>query len=476
MCLGEKFINDIAKGEKMVYVNTSANGVGKTTMLVNILANLIYPGNNKWFDQGIFRDWKHKRRIRYMSTKEGLEETVIPMIEEWFPAGTYEAEKRGHSYNNLFKFKNHLGQEWVMDMLTYDQAPTKFESVTLGLAICDEPPPNYVISGTIMRLRTGGHFLIGATGVGENAHVIYDRFVAKDAMETIKLTEDGEEIQVPMSVSIHTTDLESACKEHGVRGFLDHDVIENMIASIPESERMPRVYGKYAHMLGLVFKQFSQRIHVVEPFNIDFDDYTVYHALDPHARINDAGLWVAVGKTGKMFVVDELWIDPKDERDLASAIKRKNALYRMNGMLIDSAAKATTKHSQEVSLLDKLIELGLDYIPAAKAPGLRKQANKRIETALNYREVGGQLELEPQIYIFSDCVNTIREISNWRYQEWMGKQADKKGLNETPMDKDDHMIECLGRILLTEPIWTEPQHVPTNIYSPDSNSYDDIYD
>ena len=44
----EKFIKDISKAQKMIYVNTSANGVGKTTLLVNILTNLIYPGNNPW--------------------------------------------------------------------------------------------------------------------------------------------------------------------------------------------------------------------------------------------------------------------------------------------------------------------------------------------------------------------------------------------------------------------------------------------
>ena len=40
-----------------------------------------------------------------------------------------------------------------------------------------------------------------------------------------------------------------------------------------------------------------------------------------------------------------------------------------------------------------------------------------------------------------------------RWDEWSGKTGDKRDRKEKPVDKDDHMIENLGRCLMQEPVF-----------------------
>ena len=56
----------------------------------------------------------------------------------------------------------------------------------------------------------------------------------------------------------------------------------------------------------------------------------------------------------------------------------------------------------------------------------------------------------PELYIFSTCERTIYEMEHYRWQEYTGKGADLHNPKEKPVDKDDHMVENLGRALYNE--------------------------
>ncbi len=79
-----------------------------------------------------------------------------------------------------------------------------------------------------------------------------------------------------------------------------------------------------------------------------------------------------------------------------------------------------------------------------------------IRNALHYQAKGqdesGQLEFiqTPQLYVFENCIRTIYEFEHWQYQEWTGKTAERKSQSERPQDKDDHMMENLGRALIDD--------------------------
>ena len=81
----------------------------------------------------------------------------------------------------------------------------------------------------------------------------------------------------------------------------------------------------------------------------------------------------------------------------------------------------------------------------------------------------------PELYVFANCQRFIYEIEHWRWQEWKGRTGMDKDRKEQPVDKDDHTLECLGRILWQEPTFYEmPAAVPRQ-NSTQTMSNDDPY-
>jgi len=443
----EDFINAFASGDYFILFLSAANGVGKTAAAANILANLMFETDNKWFRGGMFHEFPFRHKGRIVTDSSLVEKNVVNELKFWFPEGKYNTRKGNKHFESLWEVDGGKKGKWDFDIMTYDQDPKEFEGVTLGWAWFDEPPPDAILKATIARMRRGGIIIITATPISGSAH-LYDTLVHGEIEVEVQLREGEEPVKVKRSVYHTTADVESACKQHGIRGHLDHQHILQMVAEYPEDEMQARAYGKFHHLIGLVFKRFTPKIHVIKPFNVTMRDFTVYEYLDPHPRNPDATLWLAVDRKGTKYVIDELWYKPDDTSDLASRIKAKATQYRVYGRWIDPWAFNRDQHKEdEPNLSDKLSEEGLTYLPAPKQ---RTAADKRIEQALNFTEVNGHMVKAPELYIFDTCKRTIFEFEHYRWDEWTGKTADKRDRKEKPVDKDDHMIENLGRALISE--------------------------
>ena len=144
---------------------------------------------------------------------------------------------------------------------------------------------------------------------------MYDAFAKGNYDVELVSQENGATMKYTRKVAYIEADIESACREHGIRGHLRHEDIENIIAEYSEDEKQARIYGKFQHLVGMVFKQWNRKVHVIPAFNIDLQNYTVYEFLDPHPRNPDAVMWVAVDKNGTKYVIDELFIKKTDCSD-----------------------------------------------------------------------------------------------------------------------------------------------------------------
>jgi len=183
----------------------------------------------------------------------------------------------------------------------------------------------------------------------------------------------------------------------------------------------------------------------------------VLEALDPHPRNPDAVMWLAVDAKGRKIVCDELYIKPSNgSEELSQLIKEKAEKYRIDTRIADPSGWNKDQHKDDArGVCERLSDYGLDYIPATKN---REAADKRIGDALSFvRLANGEYVKAPELYIFETCRRTIWEMQHYRWDEWTGKTADNKDAKEAPVDKDDHMIENLGRLLLREPYWTPIQ-------------------
>jgi len=448
--VGEEFIDAVACGENFIVLYSAANGVGKTATGANILAHMFWnTGENAYFNEGIFKEFPWKKKGRIVSDPTNLTKNIIPELKFWFPEGRYTTHKGNKTFESIFE--TDTGFEF--DLMTYEQDAREFEGVTLGWAWFDEPPPENIFKATVSRMRKGGIIIITATPLAGSAY-LYDAFAKGNYKVEVTSEEGGVTAEYTRKVAYIEAGIESACKQHGIRGHLEHEHIMNIIAEYSEEEKQARIYGKFQHLVGLVFKRWNRKIHVIKPFALDPSEYVVWHALDPHPRTKDAGLWVAIDRKGRKFVVDELWVKPENgTKELAYLLKNKHAQYRVVKQLIDPSASIVNQHDEDgKSLTERLNALGCNYEDASKE---RTLANQRIMDAMTYQrlEETGEFIQTPELYVFENCQQLIWEIEHWRWQELKGRSAETKGTPNAPIDKDDHLIEDLGRILIQEPAW-----------------------
>ena len=282
----EEFIETIATGKYKSGLLEAANGVGKTFGMANLLAHLFWPvKDNKYFQGFLFHHWLYPKKGRIISDPNTITETIIPTLKTVFPQGRYNNTNRVTTTKEGKRFESHWITDtgWDFTLMTYEQDVKEFESATLGFVWCDEPPPREIYTANIARLRMGGIIMITETPLS-GSQWLYDDFTDKPP-ETLKRQR---------KFIIHA-ELEDACAEHGIRGFIPHEKIEEMGEQYEdENEREARIFGKHAHLLGLVFKKWSERIHVIKPFKLLPADWLTVHALDPHTKVNDAVFYLVI--------------------------------------------------------------------------------------------------------------------------------------------------------------------------------------
>ena len=238
----EEFIKKVGSlgdnGESnFVVLFSAANGVGKTAAGANVVANILWgkDSKNPYFDLPLFKDWPFPKKGRIASDPENLKGNLIATLKEWFPLGRYHTSKAGKQYES--QWKTDTGFEF--DIMSYEQDAKEYESATLGWAWFDEPPLESIFKATVGRMRKGGIIFITETPLW--AAWLYDHIIANPDQE---LATKGQRVYVEAQV-------EDACKEHGVRGHLEHDHIMRMVAEYSEDEKQARVYGKFQHLVGL---------------------------------------------------------------------------------------------------------------------------------------------------------------------------------------------------------------------------------
>lgn len=432
----EEFIRMVGSNKNFINLFVAANAVGKSAAGANIVANICYGTQSKWFDHQLFKEFPYLKKGRIISDPTTIKEKIIPELKKWFPKNeverlpeaNYETAKEGKAYEA--KFTTKTGFEF--DIMSNEQDPKEFESVDLGWVWFDEPPPEAVWKATVARGR------MGMIMFGTLTPLMYSAWIKEQIIDRAEdIGADWVEAEV-----------EDNCKIHGTRGILEHSNIERMVAAMDEDEKESRAFGKFGHLIGRVHKAFSRKIHVIKPFPIDEKRFTVYSALDPHPRVPDHVLYMAVDKNGTKYFCGEL-LSKGLPRDLSERMKAMETAqkYRVEDRIIDPSAYIDDQHSEKPSVGSQLDDLGIFCRRGSKdlMAGI-----KRMNQALDYEVKAGRFIREPEMYVFDTCPVFIKQTDEYVWDEWRGKSADDKQPKGKPKDKNDHQVENAHRLLLAE--------------------------
>lgn len=220
--------------------------------------------------------------------------------------------------------------------------------------------------------------------------------------------------------------------------FLSKREIESMTKSLPADEIESRRYGKFMQNGGMVYSEFDENVHVIEPFNIPLD-WQDNVSIDPGLHNPLSAHFYAVDFDGNVYVVAEHYAAQKTVeyhaekiKEIADRLHWKRDSRGFLHALIDSAAGQRTLASEK-----NVVELFYDNGILVN-PKVNKDLFSGISVVKLYLKT---TDGKSRLFIFKNCVNLIREIKNY----WWGD-------DDVPIKKDDHCLDELRYYLMTKPI------------------------
>lgn len=324
--------------------------------------------------------------------------------------------------------RNSFGDVSVIGFKSCDQGREKFQGSSLDFVWFDEEPPKDIYEECKMRVIDKKGDIFGTMTPLKGLTFIYDEIYLNSGNSNNVWYEFMEWMDNP---------------------FLDKNLIEELSKTLSNDQLESRRYGRFKQNEGLVYTEFDENIHVIEPFAIP-SDWQDMLSIDPGLNNPLSCHWYAVDYDKTVYVVAEHFESKKDIEYHANKIKEiSNKLgwkRRNNGSieaLIDSAANQRTLACSK-SVAELFYEQGI-----AVNTNVNKDIFSGIARVKQYLKVNDN---KSRIYIFKNCVNLIRELKSY----WWGE-------GDNPKKTDDHCLDELRYYLMRKPELTPITPIKTAV-------------
>ena len=203
---------------------------------------------------------------------------------------------------------------------------------------------------------------------------------------------------------------------------------------VPPHERDVRLKGVPAMAGSLVYVEFRDDIHVVEPKDIP-DDLVYYAGLDVGMDHPTVWLLVGVDRDGRYYVTQEyVSRNTPVEDDCRSILGMLGKKSLRSPSYIDPAAFQVTKANQ-VSVAQQYRNHGL--------PTMRSRQTSQVGEMAQVHEIKELLAHE-ELFVSTNCPQLIREFHVWKYKrDRQNKALSKDGFEDKNNDALDALRYCL---------------------------------
>ncbi len=314
------------------------------------------------------------------------------------------------------RVRNVFGGTSVIGFKSCDQGREKFQGSSLDFVWFDEEPPREIYEECRMRVLDKKGEIFGTMTPLKGLTFLFDEIYMNRGNDPEVWYEFMEWADNP---------------------FLDGEEVRRMSAALGEKELESRRYGRFCVEEGLVYPEFDERVHVIEPFPVPFAWQDTI-SIDPGLNNPLSAHWYCVDFDGNVYVVAEHYEAGKGIGHHAAAIEavsEKLGWHRDGkgrlAALIDSAAGQRTLASAK-SVAELFYERGI-----LVNTNVNKEVFAGIARVKSY--LSGENGV-PKLYIFSCCVNMIREIKGYFW-----------GAGDMPKKRDDHAMDELRYYLMTKP-------------------------
>ena len=321
------------------------------------------------------------------------------------------------------KIKNVFGGISTLGFKSCDQGREKFQGSSLDFVWFDEEPPRDVYEECLMRVMDKRGDIFGTMTPLKGRTFIYNEIYLN--------TKNNPQIWCELMTWEDNP-------------FLSKSEMKLLENSLDKSSLDARKYGKFSEGAGLVYPEFDESVHVIEPFAIP-PEWQDNISIDPGLNNPLSAHCYCVDRDGNIYVVAEHFASGKDIDFHADAIKQISAKlgWKTDGKgrisaLIDSAANQRTLASVK-SVAELFFEKGIL---------VNTNVNKDIFAGVSrVKAFLKQSNGEGNLYIFSNCVNMIAEFKGYFWSE-----------NDVPVKRDDHCMDELRYYIMTRP--RPPEKLP----------------
>lgn len=317
------------------------------------------------------------------------------------------------------KIKNVFGGISTLGFKSCDQGREKFQGSSLDFVWFDEEPPRDIYEECVMRVMDRRGDIFGTMTPLKGKTFIYSEIylnVRKNPQiwHEFMTWEDNP--------------------------YLAKKEIELLESALDKSALDSRRFGRFSEGQGLVYPEFDESVHVIEPFDIPSDWQDII-SIDPGLNNPLSAHWYCVDWDGNIYVVAEHFAAGKDVEYHAQAIHaissklgwKTDSKGRVRA-LIDSAANQRTLASAK-SVSELFSEKGI-----LVNPNVNKDVFAGISRVKSFLKKDNG---EGNLYIFSNCVNMIEEFKGYFW-----------AAGDTPVKRDDHCMDELRYYIMTRPAAT----------------------
>jgi phage terminase large subunit len=236
--------------------------------------------------------------------------------------------------------------------------------------------------------------------------------------------------------------------------YIPKEEIDQAKKELTEDTFAQEYLADFRKFTGLVYKEFQREVHVIEPFNIP-EGWQVFRGFDFGSTNPTVIVWIAVDGDDNWFIVSEHYATG-GTIDYHAGICNSNPFSKRVAQTYGDPSGAqwisefaqrgiyiTSANKEVGTSFNSWVRFGIEKV----AEKLKAIPGKNTASISRYNQTG-----ECGLYVFSNCINTIREFETYRWKEKGVSQAQDLNEPDVPEKANDHAMDALRYFAVS---WTK---------------------
>lgn len=234
--------------------------------------------------------------------------------------------------------------------------------------------------------------------------------------------------------------------------YVSKEEIDAAKQELTEDTFYQEYLADFRKFTGLVYKEFDRGVHVIKPFEIP-PEWSMYRAFDWGSNNPSVCLFIAVDNDDNFYIVDEIYEPLLGVHTIDWFIGTVSANQYSKRGVVSSYADPSGKMQ-----INEFNQKGIYVTPANKETGTGNNSWVRFKiekVAEKLKSLPGRyissinMHDGPSLFVFNNCINTIREFESYRWKEKSVTQAQDLNEPDVPDKANDHAMDALSYMVVS---------------------------